>query len=218
MVASRQSRVAFPKHSAFGFLLSLGCCGAAQRKICSGELPRRGGRSEEGTSKRPGSLRALHLPGSRRASGAAPHGGRLVAELKATRIIRARSNRYICRYRPLATITQDRRLMLNGVNGGPGDKGEDHFESMDSATLRRPCDAKNHHAIDGISSPTRSADTDTRQRISRGRGGPFVARGRRAARAAIRSATPWPAEKRGDESAREGPALSGPSLAWAAAF
>ncbi len=40
---------------------------------------RRGGRSEAGTTRRRGSRLALHLPGSRRARGAAPHGGRATA-------------------------------------------------------------------------------------------------------------------------------------------
>jgi hypothetical protein len=75
------------------------------------------------------------------------------------------------------------------------------------------------YAVNRCSTPrrfsalTHSAAADTRPRMRRGSVPPFSPGASRGSGRHAPPAPPGPAQKRGEESAREGPALSGPSLA-----
>ena len=104
-------------------LPSLRARGTAQQNTAVWLRAAARGRSEEETSKRRGFLLALHLPGSRRASGAAPHGGRVVADTKCLSKRAMRHQAFTCvgtgRSHRLRKTTA---AMLDVANGGPGER------------------------------------------------------------------------------------------------
>ena len=130
----------------------------------------------------------------------------------------------VWRYRPLGNSAEDRRgFDCSAMTVGPGDTvAAITFDLgapsgyMNIKKLQRPyagpCARNSQSSVRRSSATPESAGAANRQRpcVSQSR---RVASSDRAEEAGIRSRSPGPAHKRGDGSAREGPALSGPSLA-----
>jgi len=136
----------------------------------------RGGRSEEGTTRRRGSLLALHLPGWRRASGAALHGGRVVAQVAPIPACRCTIRR--CRVAAAAAcVNAEDRLYHIAPPREARRKGENRSigklsESTTSATFRRPLRRKPLRTPRRFSATPQSAGADTRPRVPRASGLP----------------------------------------------
>ena len=122
------------------------CAGAAAlRNTGAANTWGRGGRSKARTTRRRGSRLALHLPGWRRARGAAPHGGRVVTEVEV--IPTSRCTSHGCRVAALAArdnCEKAARPYCTAGTRGPA-KGEnrtirrkDSSESVTSASVRKP--------------------------------------------------------------------------------
>ncbi len=93
-------------------------------RVCA--PPRRAERG--GNQQTPGSLLALHLPRSRRASGAAPHGGRVVACVEASRVRACTVASYVCGYRPLAVVAEDQRCHVELPRWWARRQGEERID------------------------------------------------------------------------------------------